>query len=170
MLQPLLALYNKIEASRQKFVDAGLIPFAFFDIYRSQPLQPQLYEYFPLPAIFVDYAMQGQGINQPRTVTMTLHVVTDEMPDTSNIASQKNEGLKRFMYNLLIQEILENSKLGATKALKFLTEDTIDVPVINYHSQSYEFEAYIADMMGDVNEVLGQFESLNIFGSLRKNL
>ncbi len=170
MLQPLLSLYTKLEAASQKFTGAGLAPFAFFDVYRSQPLRPELYEYFPLPAMFVDYTMRGAGINQPRLVTITLHIVTDELPDASSISSQKNEGLKRFMYNLLVQEILDGCKLGKTTALKFTSEDIIDAPVVNYHTHSYEFEAYIADMMGNVDEVLGQFESLNIFGSIAGKL
>ncbi len=169
MLQPLLELYNKIEGASNKFTEVNLPPFAFFDIYRSQPLQPELYEYFPLPAIFVDYTMRGQGVNQPRIVTMTLHIVTDEMPDASNISEQKNEGVKRFMYNLLLQEILDGSKLGKTTALSFVNEEVIDAPVINYHTQSYEFEAYVLDMIGNIDEVIGQFDSLNIFGSIHKN-
>ncbi|MFV0378332.1 MAG: hypothetical protein ACK5JD_13640 [Mangrovibacterium sp.] len=166
MLQPLLQLYYKLEGASQNFIDAGLKPIAFIDIYRSQPLQPELYEYFPLPAVFVDYTMRGNGINQPRTVAMTLHIVTDELPDASNISEQKQDGLKRFLYNLLIQDILEGGKLGITTKLKFISEEVIDIPVANYHPQAYEFDAYLADMMGNTNEVLGQFETLNIFGSL----
>ena len=170
MLQPLLQLHNKIEDNRNLFSDAGLAPIAFIDIFRSQPYQPELYEYFPLPALFVDYSMRGKGISQSRIVTMTLHILTDEMPDASNISEQKQEGLRRFMYNLIIQQLLEGSKLGATTKLKLISEDVIDAPVINYHTQTYEFEAHIADMMGNINEVLGQFETLNIFGNLRRNL
>ncbi|MCF8337895.1 MAG: hypothetical protein K9I74_07920 [Bacteroidales bacterium] len=169
MLQPLLELYNKIEGASQQFTDAGITPFNFFDVYRSQPTEPELYEYFPLPAIFVDYSMQGQGINQPRLITMTLHLQTDEMPSAANISEQKLDGVKRFMYGLKLQEILENSRLGKTTALRFVSEDIIDVPVVNYHSQTYQFEAYIADMMDKASEILGEFETLNIFGSL-KNL
>jgi hypothetical protein len=167
MLQPLLELYNKIEGASQELIDAGLIPFQFFDIYRSQPTEPELYEYFPLPAIFVDYNMQGTGINQRRLITMTLHVQTDTMPSASNISEQKLDGVKRFMYLLKLQEILEGQRLGKTTPLKFLTEDIIDVPVVNYHSLSFEFEAFIADIMNNPADVLMQFETLNIFGSIK---
>ena len=169
MLQPLLALYQLFESNSSKFTDAGLLPISFIDVYRSQPLEPELYEYFPLPALFVDYTMQGKGLNQPRVITMTLHIVTDELPDASNISEQKTAGLNRFMYLLLIQQILEGSKLGNTKALKFLTESIVDIPVANYHTQSYEFEAFTAEMIGDINQILGEFERLNIYQSLLKN-
>ena len=114
--------------------------------------------------------MQGKGIKQPRLITMTLHILTDEMPDASNISEQKSEGLKRFLYLLLIQQMLEGSKLGKTTALKFLSENIVDVPVVNYHTQTYEFEAYPADMIGDIDVIMGEFERLNIYGSLRQNL
>lgn len=169
MLQPLLELYHRFENNSAKFTDAGLSTISFLDVYRSQPLEPELYEYFSLPAIFVDYTMTGKGINQQRLITMTLHIVTDDMPDASNISAQKSEGLKRFLYLLFIQQILEGCKLGKTTSLKFVSENIIDVPVVNYHTQTYEFEAFPADMIGDITVIMGEFERLNIYGSLRHN-
>jgi hypothetical protein len=169
MLQPLLSLYQLLKANEAKFTDVSLAPIEFIDVYRSQPLEPELYEYFPLPAIFIDYTMQGKGINQRRTITMTLHFVCDELPDASNISEQKTAGLNRFLYLLLIQQIIEGSHLGKTTALKFINEGVVDVPVANYHTQTYEFEAYIADMIGDIAEIYGEFERLNIYQSLLKN-
>ena len=170
MLQPLLEIYLLFEANSSKFTDQGLSPISFLDVYRSQPLEPELYEYFPVPAVFIDYSMQGKGRNQPRIISITLHVITDEMPDASNISEQKGEGLKRFLYLLLIQQILEGSKLGKTTALKFVTENIVDVPVVNYHTQTYEFEAFPDDMIGDIDVILGEFGRLNLYGSLCKKL
>ena len=170
MLQPLLELYHCFENNSLKFTEKGLSPVSFLDVYRSQPLEPELYEYFPFPAVFIDYVMAGQGIKQPRRITMTLHIVTDEMPDASNISEQKSEGLKRFLYLLLIQQALEGSTLGNTSALKFLFENVVDMPVANYHTQTYEFEAFPADMIGDITSIMGEFERLNIYESLRNNL
>lgn len=170
MLVQLLELYKHIESNKQKFTDVGLNGNFFIDVYRSQPSDPELYEYFSLPAIFVDYSMLGQGKNKPRKVTLTLHVVTDEMPDASNISLQKTEGLKRFMYHIFLQNILEGSKLGNTSQLEFISENIIDAPVINYHTQSYEFDAYIGDMIADnPAQLIGQFERLNIYGSLKNH-
>lgn len=171
MLAQLLEFYKLLNENEDKFNNRGITPIAFMDIYRSQPLEPELYEYFPLPAIFIDYTMQGQGVKSPRLVTMTIHVVTDEMPDASNIATQRLDGIKRFLYNLTLQEILENSMLGNTSRLKFLTETLLDAPVVNYHMQTYEFEAYLCDMIGENPDVIiGEFEKIGIFGSLYKSL
>lgn len=170
MLQQLLEFYTLLESKQDMFTDAGLTPFKHFDIYRGQPLNPELYEYFPLPAIFIDYSMSGNGIRQKRTVAMALHVVTDTMPDTASISEQKDVGLKRFMYNLTLQSILENAYLGKTTPLKFITEEPLDIPVVNYHTQMYEFNAFLADMIGNPTGIIGQFETLNIFGSLYSKL
>ena len=168
MIKQLLELYKVIEKNKSKFEEKGLKSNFFMDVYRSQPYEPELYEYFSLPAIFVDYTMQGQGKGRPRLITMPLHVITDEMPDASNISLQKDEGLKRFLYHLVLQEILEGCKLGRTSPLAFQTENIIDESGVNYHTQVYEFDAYLQDMLIDTPEqIYGEFERLNIFGTLR---
>jgi hypothetical protein len=166
MLKQLLSLYNVMEQNKSKFENTGLNGDFFMDVYRSQPHEPELYEYFPLPALFVDYSMTGQGKNQPRLITMTVHIVVDEMPDASNISEQKEAGLQRFTYCLLLQSILEGCRLDKSTPLRFVSENTIDEPVINYHSQTYEFEVYLEDMITDISKFTGEFERLNIFGNL----
>lgn len=171
MIQPLLKMYQVFEENKAKFEKYNLLSTFFIDVYRSQPLEPQLYEYFPLPAIFVDYDIQGQGKNKPRLVTMTLHIVTDEMPDASNISLQQDTGLKRFLYHYIIQEILEGNRLGNTTALKFISENIVDAPVINYHNQVYQFECNLEDLAGTPEEIeYGMIELLKIQGGLVNHL
>lgn len=86
MITTLLDLYKVIENNKDKFVKHNLNSDFFIDVYRSQPMEPELYEYFSLPAIFVDYQMTGQGKGKPRLINITLHIITDEMPDASNIS------------------------------------------------------------------------------------
>ena len=167
MIQPLIKMYKLFEENKEKLEQYNLISSFFIDIYRSQPLEPDLYEYFSLPAIFVDYDIQGQGKNKPRLVTMTLHIVTDEMPDASNISLQQDTGLKRFLYHYIIQDILEGCRLGNTTALKFVSENIVDAPVINYHNQVYEFECNLEDLAGTPDEIeFGMIELLKLQGKL----
>jgi hypothetical protein len=170
MHKQLLSLYEKIEENKYRFEKYGLNGDFFMDIYRTQPFHPELYEYFSLPAIFIDYQMTGQGINQPRLVTLILHIVIEELPDASNISEQKDAGMQRFQYCLLLQSILEGVRLDNTSAIKFVSENVIDEQVVNYHTQTYEFEVFLNDMLGDTERVFGEFERLNIFGSLVKRL
>lgn len=166
MIKPLLKLYQTISDNRDKFTSKGLSGDFFIDVYRSQPLNPELHEYFSLPAIFVDYSMTGQGRNK-RIITLTLHIITDEFPDASNISEQVNAGLNRFLYLTVLQSILEGIRLGDTTPLVFLTESIFDANVINYHIQSYEFEMSLSSMVDDIEFSFGEFEKLDIYGSLR---
>lgn len=168
MLQPLLEFYNLLANNNAKFTDRNLSANFFIDVFRSQPFEPELYEYFSLPALFIDYQMIGQGKKNPRRVTMTVHAVTDAAPDTSNISS--SEGLNKFLYNLTLQELLEGTRLGETTPLKFISENSIDAPVTNYHNQVYEFDAFLSDMLGNPAAIIAEFERLNIFGSLTTKL
>ncbi|MDR2683906.1 MAG: hypothetical protein LBB53_00815 [Prevotellaceae bacterium] len=167
MIKQLLSLYEKINENRGKFVDSGLSGDFFIDVYRTQPFQPEMYEYFSLPAIFADYTMQGQGRRNPRLITLTLHIVVDELPDASNISEQKTAGLQRFNYCLLLQSVLEGCMLDKTSPLRFVSENIIDGQVVNYHTQTYEFECYLEDMLGDSERIFGEFKKLNIYGKLR---
>ena len=170
MIKQLLSLYNLIEQNKHQFEQHALAADFFIDVYRTQPFEPNLYEFFSLPALFIDYTMTGQGHNKPRLVTLTIHIVVDEMPDASNISQQTNQGLHRFLYCLILQKILEGSRLHQTTALRFINENIIDEPVINYHTQTYEFEAYLQDMIDDTTNILGEFESLNIYGTLTRKI
>jgi hypothetical protein len=171
MVLTLLNLYKRIEESKALFDKYELSSDWFIDVYRSQPLEPELYEYFSLPAMFVDYQLTGQGAKNPRLVTMTLHTITDEMPDASNISMQRDSGLKRFLYHFVIQKILERKPLGNTTPLKFISEGIIDAPVINYHTQVYEFEAYPDDLAGTPEEIeYGMIELIKLQGNLYNKL
>lgn len=171
MILPILNLYKLIELNKDIFIKYDLSSDWFIDVYRSQPLEPELYEYFSLPAMFVDYQLTGQGSKSPRLVTMTLHIITDEMPDASNISLQRDSGLKRFLYHSIIQKILEGSKLGYTTGLKFVSENIIDAPVINYHTQIYEFEVMRDDLSGTPEEIeYGMIELIRLQGNLYNEL
>lgn len=168
MVRQYLALYELLNLNSSKFTERGLPSSFFIDVYRDQPLYPDAYEYFSLPAIFVDYSMQGKGKNNPRSVTISLHIVTDELPESSNISPEKETGLNKFVYLTTLQEILEGSRLGRTTPLQFLTETPSIEPVADYHIQSYEFDCHLADMIADQDSIIGYFETLKIFPSLRK--
>jgi hypothetical protein len=167
MITTLLDLYKVIENNKDKFVKHNLNSDFFIDVYRSQPMEPELYEYFSLPAIFVDYQMTGQGKGKPRLINITLHIITDEMPDASNISLNRDTGLKRFLYHTLIQKILEGYSLAKGTPLKFISENIIDAPVINYHTQTYEFETYLESLEDTPENIeFGIIELLKLQGKL----
>jgi len=70
----------------------------------------------------------------------------------------------------LLQSVLEGITLNKTSRLRFISENVIDENVVNYHTQTYEFEVHLDDMLGETERVFGEFEKLNIYGNLVKSL
>ncbi|MCV9929506.1 hypothetical protein OIU83_17730 [Flavobacterium sp. LS1R49] len=168
MIVPILELYRVIEAEKAKFETKNLNGNFFIDLYRSQPVDPELYEYYSLPALFVNYTNTGQGKDKPRLIQMTLHLVIDEEEDASNVAPNKVLGMNRFIYVGLLQEILEGRKLGTSSPLKFISEVPVDNPVADYHILVFEFESYARDLIETPVFEFGEFETLDLKGKLKQ--
>ena len=84
---------------------------------------------------------------------------------------QRDSGLKRFLYHVIIQKMLEGKPLGKTTPLKFISVNIIDAPVVNYHTQIYEFEAWLDDLAGTPEEIeYGMIELLKLQGKLLSQL
>jgi hypothetical protein len=49
----------------------------------------------------------------------------------------------------------------------YLTDSDFYYGVVNYHSQIYEFEAYLEEMLCETEHIVGEFERVRIFGSLK---
>lgn len=155
------ALYELFEKNKDIFLDRGLPSEFFIDIFRGQIHDSQLFDFYPLPAIFIEYSMTGEGKKNPRTVNMILHIALDNSIDTDNINGALDEGLINYLTCLTIQELLEDSKLGQTSRLKFINESPVDAEVLNYHLQTYEFTAYVQDMIGNYPEkITGTIEEI----------
>ncbi len=168
MINQLISLYNIFETKKSEFTASGLIGDWFIDAYRGQPLEPELFEYYSLPAIFIDYKMTGQGKGKPRLITLTAHIVTDHSADIANISLNLDEGMKRFAYLGKVQKILEGTPLHNTTPLKFISEEPIDTGVVEYHAQVYEFEAYLDDIYTSPTETqTGMIELLRLQGRLQ---
>ena len=165
---PFLNLYTVIESEKQKFEDQGLNGDFFMDIYRGQPEDPEQHEYFTLPAIFIDYTNTGQGKDRPRLIQITLHLLTDEENDMSNVAPNKVAGMNRFVYCGLLQEILEGRKLVTSSPLKFVSEVPIDNPVADYHSLIFEFESFAKDLISNPVFETGEFDKPQIDGMIKE--
>ena len=62
---------------------------------------------------------------------------------------------------LFPRSLLEGCRLDKTSRLKFISENVVDEQVINYHTQTYEFEAFLQDMLrNDTERIFGKFERL----------
>jgi hypothetical protein len=168
MIIPILELYKVVELEKSKFETNNLNGNFFIDLFRNQPTDPEIHEYYSLPALFVNYTNTGQGKDKPRLIQMTLHLVLDDDEACSNIAPNKVLGMNRFVYVGLLQEILEGKKLGTSSPLKFVSEAMVDNPVADYHVLVFEFESYAPDLITIPIYEFGEFETLDFRGKLKQ--
>jgi hypothetical protein len=168
MILPILELYQILEQNKDKFESENLLGNFFIDLFRNQPLDPELHEYYSLPAIFIDYNITGQGKDKPRAIELTLHIVLEESFDASNVSENYTLGLNRFVYMGILQEILEGKKLANGSPLRFINETMIDSPVCDYHKMVFAFETYAPELIRSNTLELGEFEQLNFTGKLKQ--
>jgi hypothetical protein len=138
--QLFLDLYQAFDDNKQEFINAGVPPIAFIDRFRGQPLNPEQFEYYALPAIFIErnitWAREGQVYNG--TLNLGFHLVIEPTWDQSNIATNKDAGMKYFTLLDKVREVLDNFRAGYVSALFRTQDDTIDAGVILYERLGYQ--------------------------------
>lgn len=133
------ALYAAFAAKQQKFIDAGYPPVKHIDKMRGQPLNPEQFEGFELPAVFFSMrcSWEQQGKLYNGLMTVDFHVVQDETWEISSIATNKNEGLKQINFLSLMRYVLDNFSSPVTSKLKRFADTPIDSGVTIYDQLSY---------------------------------
>lgn len=142
--QLFLDLYEAFENAAPAFNVAGVKPVKFLDRYRGQPLNPEQFEYYDLPAIFIDrsvvWSREGQVYNG--TLQLRFHCVTDPTWDTSNIATNKEAALEYFNWLDKVREVLDNFRACYCSSLFRTTDEAIDTGVVLYEVLGYQCEYY----------------------------
>lgn len=134
-----LKICQAFEAKKQLFINAGLEPVTHIDRYRGQPLNPEQFEYYPLPAIFIDWRISWvkSGKNYDGDLSLDFHVITHAASDASNIATSSFEGLKNITYHALIRAILDNLESQNTGKLLREGENPVEAGAVNYQMMRY---------------------------------
>lgn len=140
MITLFLKIYEAFEASKELFIEAGLPPIKFIDKYRGQPLNPAQFEFYELPAIFIDYKVKWEKVGRAYdgTVGLEFHIVTDATWDTSNISTNNVEGLKNSVNHALIRSVLDDLESENTTKLQRSEEYPVDSGVVVYNKMEYK--------------------------------
>lgn len=167
--QLFLDLYTAFENAKQEFTDAGLKPVMFLDRYRGQPLNPEQFEYYDLPAIFIErsvaWAREGQTYNG--TLQLRFHCVTDPTWDVSNISTGKAAGLEYFNWLDKVRETLDNLRVEYCSSLFRTSDEAIDTGGVMYEVLGYQCEYYDTTRI-DPDYDSAYPETLKIMRSLHK--
>lgn len=169
MVHLFLKIYEAFEASKTVFEQAGLKPIAHIDKYRGQPLNPAQFEYYDLPALFIDWRITWEKVGKAYdgTVSLDCHLVTDATWDTNNLSTNKEEGLKNVVYHALVRSILDDLESEHTGKLKRIDENPVDTGVVNYQLLRYECP-YSDPMLTGEEWIDVLIEALNLNGELIK--
>jgi hypothetical protein len=137
--QLMLELYQAFEESKEQFIKAGVRPIAFIDRYRGQPLNPEQYEYFDMPAIFIGRSMQWERAGNCYNGIMSLdfHLVTEPMGEASNIAIGKEQALKYYQLVNQVRAVLDHFSSERISEMQRSNDREMDTGVIIYEVLSY---------------------------------
>lgn len=136
-------LYEKIlerlqsQTALDLFAENDLPNIKYIDLYRGQPKSPGRFEYFDLPALFIDYSINWSV----REITLEVHAVTDQNHSTSNISPNRLKGLDIIRYIEIIKDLLIDLETSVTSKLALQSEQPLEADVVNYHIVSFSCRA-----------------------------
>jgi len=171
MEQFFISVYEAFAQAADKFTDIGLKPVQHIDKYRGQPMDPAQFEYFDLPAIFIDYKCKWERAGKVYNGTLTLdfHLLTDATWDTSSISPNRVAGLKSILYITMARTILDRVRSPNTGPLIRSEDEPAETEVTNYHILRYTapyYDPYTTNP--DYIDVL--IENLTLQGYLQRKL
>jgi hypothetical protein len=165
------ALYAAFAAKEEKFTEAGYPPVRHIDKMRGQPLNPEQFEGFELPAVFFgmrcEWEQQGKLYNG--NMTIDFHVVQDATWEISSIATNNQEGLKQINFLQLVRYVLDNLSSPVTSKLKRFAENPVDSGVTIYDMLTYTCTYSDRTIIGTVPTV-EVTPGLNVNGKLVTHL
>jgi hypothetical protein len=165
-------IYELFAANQQLFIDAGLQPVATIDRWRNQTTNPERFDIYPLPALFVGYRTQWDkpGRNYRATHSIDVHVVLDEPWHTGNIYTGYEDALEKLMYYELVDQLLDGLVITQNFApLQKEADVPVDTGVICYTILSYT--TTIEKAPADKQYIIVNDVTVNITGkSLVKSL
>lgn len=171
MIELFKKIYEVFETNKALFEELGMEPIKHIDRFRGQPLNPAQFEYFDLPAMFIERRVSWTKIGKSYDGRLSLgfHIVTDATWDTSNISTSNEQGLKTVMYHTLVQYLLDDLESENTSKLIRVDNEPVDTGVVIYEMLRYDCTYY--DPMLTLPEYLeAMIEKLNINGKLKKTL
>ena len=157
-------LYDAFGAATHEFEDAGLTPIALIDRYRGQPQNPEQFEYYPLPAIFLSNTKNWFRAGNCWNADMQLnfHLVTEPTWDMSNIATNHLEGLEYYRLVEAVRKVLDNFSSDRTARLERESDQEADSGVVMYSVLVYKTIFYGNDVATEEYTDSGEDQELDV--------
>ncbi len=123
-----LKILERIDEKQDLFISNNVPVIKYIDLYRGQPLAPERFELFDLPALFLEYSINWET----NILSLGVHVVTDQTHSTSSISPNKMSGLEIITLYNVIKEVLKELSSKHTGKLKLVGERPAETDVVNY--------------------------------------
>lgn len=149
--------------NKQLFLDQGINPIEYIDIYAGQDQFEENFELFARPALLVDWSIDHN--DDTPVVTVNLYCCYEQLRDTSNISLNRELGLKFLDFVDIINQIARTIESEATGKLELVTEgfnkmdSIVDIYLLTYtcsgivQKNPQQYEA-------------GDYDSLDLTGNL----
>ena len=146
-----LKICDKFKEREDLFVSKNIPAIRYIDLYRGQPLAPERFELYDLPALFLEYNINWEQ----NTLNLSVHVVTDQTHSTASISPNKLTGLEIFTIYQVVKHLLKDLSSTSTGKLKLTGERPAEADVVNY--QIIDFTCSIEE-----NEAEDKFAEVEI--------
>ena len=159
-----LKICQRIKERADLFITNNLPPVNYIDLYRGQPLAPERFELYDLPALFLEYNINWES----NLLTLNVHVVTDQTHSTASISPNRLTGLQIFTLYKVVKQLLNGLSSETTGKLKLTGERPAEADVVNY--QILDFTCSIEESELEEKFAQGTIEKLTIKKKLTYNI
>lgn len=137
-------VYEMFEENNPNLVEAGLQPVRTIDRYRGQTLNPEQFEYYPIPAVFIGWRIKWnkEGNTYKGNASIDFHIVTEEPWGTDNNSTNYEDALKKAFFHKAVQKMLDQLESEETSKLMRGEDMPVDTGVICYNILGYTCTVY----------------------------
>ena len=157
MLLLVKKIYEVFEANAALFTAAGLHPVQTIDLYRGQTVEPDKFEYFATPAVFIQKHIRWtkQGKRYEGKVMIDFHFVTELHDETANFFTNHEAALSATLQGTIIHAILDDLHTEDTSRLVRTEDKDVDTGVVQYTIYGYESTIWEDASNGNTVEIDG---------------
>jgi hypothetical protein len=163
-------IYEVFAANEALLTDVGLQPVRTVDLYRGQTVEPEKFEYFPTPAVFIQKYIRWskEGKRYIGKTLLDFHFVSELHDQTANFFTDHEAAIAATNQAKIIHAILDDLQSEETSKLVREEDKDVDTGVVQYTIYSYSCQLYESASNTNTVEINGA--TIEVKGKLVKQL
>jgi hypothetical protein len=154
------------------FSEYNVLPVRYVDLYRGQYLNYENFDVVALPAVLIDWSADLTDVTRNESIiTISLHLIYEQVYDTSNLTTNQENALKFFDFIDIVHTLVSNIQGNGIGKLKLRRQEPAEldhpgiVHIMHYEASYYAMEEDVKETFEYSNEGEGD---LNMHGKLVK--